>query len=49
MRLDHKMTTENLIFASYIISVILVGGIAFNSFNAMRRAEALLDDLRDNH
>lgn len=41
------MTTENLIFASYIISIILVGGISLNSYNAMRRAEALLNDLRD--
>ncbi len=48
MRLDHKMTTENLILASYIISIILVGGIALNSYNSMRRAEALLDDLTDN-
>ena len=42
------MTTENLIFTSYIISMILIGGIAVNSYNSMRRAEALLDDLRDN-
>lgn len=42
------MTTENLIFTSYIISIILIGGIAVNSYNSMRRAEALLDDLRDN-
>lgn len=42
------MTTENLIIASYIISIILVGGIAFNSYNAMRRAETLLGDLREN-
>ncbi len=43
------MTVENLLIASYIISTILVGSIALNSFNAMRRSEALLNDLRNNN
>lgn len=42
------MTTENLIIVSYIISIILVGGIALNSYNSMRKAEEILEDLKDN-
>lgn len=42
------MTTENLIVASYIISIILVGGIALNSYSAMRKAEAIVRDLKNN-
>lgn len=42
------MTVENLIIASYIISIILVGAICFNSYSAMRKAEEILQDLKDN-
>lgn len=41
------MTVENLIIASYIISTIFIGLIAFSSYNAMRKAEDILQDLKD--
>lgn len=41
------MTIENLLIASYAISALLIGLLSFNSYISMKRAEDVLQDLKD--
>lgn len=41
------MTVENLLIASYVISALLMGGLSINSYIRMKRAEDVLQDLKD--
>lgn len=41
------MNHENFIIASYVVGTLVMGWLIISSYAAMRKSEALADDLRE--